>query len=195
MQAIAIEALQSLSGRLIVLGLLHSLWISLCTASAVALWFQVRPRLSHRVRYRVLAIAFLFVATVPIVFTALHHALLIRHAGIAATIEVIAVSGGTAQFDENRPFGDTKKMTPFVSQAPSSTRYNSTLSVALSHSVDAVQGVWPFLLVAWGAGVLTCAGLLALGTSAQCLDGLEGQSTRCVYPARSGRRNWHGGHD
>jgi hypothetical protein len=59
MQAIAIESFQSLSARLIGLGLLHGLWISLGVASAVALGFQLRPYLSHQARHRVLVIALL----------------------------------------------------------------------------------------------------------------------------------------
>ena len=83
MQAIAIESLQSLSARLIGLGILHGLWISLCAASAVALRFQLRPNLSHQARHRILVIALLLVAAAPIVVTPLHRAFASRRCGNA----------------------------------------------------------------------------------------------------------------
>ena len=83
MQDIAIESLRSLSGRLIGLGLMHSLWISLCAASAVALGFQLRPYLSHQSCYRILVTALLLVAAAPILVTALERACASRGLGTA----------------------------------------------------------------------------------------------------------------
>jgi hypothetical protein len=53
MQPLSRAAFQALSGRMLELGLLHSLWIGLVTASLVALAFQAVPRLSHGKRHGV----------------------------------------------------------------------------------------------------------------------------------------------
>jgi hypothetical protein len=153
MQAIAIESLQSLIGRLIGLGLMHGLWISLCIASAVALWFQIRPRLSHQSRHRILVIALLLVAAAPIVVAGLHHFIASRRMSNAMTSSMITVHVSTGELDEARPNGGEKTVTAVMAGSPTSSRLRSVLSAALTESVDVVHRLQPFLVVAWAAGV------------------------------------------
>jgi hypothetical protein len=61
MHAILFEAFEGLSGRLIGLGLLHSLWVGLCVAALLSLAFQICPNLSHQARYLMLVFAFFLI--------------------------------------------------------------------------------------------------------------------------------------
>jgi beta-lactamase regulating signal transducer with metallopeptidase domain len=174
MQAIAIESLQSLSGRLIGLGLLHSLWISLCAASAVALWFQLRPYLSHQSRHRILVTALLLVAAAPIFVTALASALASPRSGNALTSAVIRVRAGAGELEKARPDGHDNVTSSALSPSPRQIRFRSILSAGLTESVVAVHRLRPFMVVAWGAGVVVCAVALAVGTIAvqrMCREG------------------------
>ncbi len=175
MQDIAIESLRSLSGRLIGLGLMHSLWISLCAASAVVMGFQLRPYLSHQSRYRILVIALLLVAAAPILVTALDRACASRGLGTALTTAVITVRAGMGESDESsRPSGRENDTTAVVTLSTRSSSFRSILIAGLTKSIDAVHRLQPFLLAAWGAGVLACAFALAVGTFAvdrMCREG------------------------
>src|SRR5215472_11052397 len=71
MPGFAVEALHGLTGRLVWLGLLNSLWIGLFVASLVALVFHAGPRLTHQLRHAVLVIALLLVALGPVGVTVL----------------------------------------------------------------------------------------------------------------------------
>src|ERR1700722_7553248 len=137
MQAIAIESFQSLSARLIGLGLLHGLWISVGVASAVGLAFQLRPDVSHQARHRVLVIALLLVTAAPIVVTRLQIAFSSRRAGNEVTSAVITVLPSTGELDESRPRGGEKTIASVMTYSPPSSRSRSILSVALSESVGA----------------------------------------------------------
>jgi beta-lactamase regulating signal transducer with metallopeptidase domain len=175
MQAIAIESFQSLSARLIGLGLLHGLWISLGVASAVALGFQLRPHLSHQGRHCVLVVALLLVTAAPIVVTRLQIAFSSRRAGNEVTSAVITVRPSTGELDESRPRGGEKTIASVMTHSPPSSRRRSILSAALSESVGAVRRLQPFLLAAWAAGVLACTGVIAVGAIAvhrMCREGL-----------------------
>jgi beta-lactamase regulating signal transducer with metallopeptidase domain len=175
MQDIAIESLRSLSGRLIGLGLMHSLWISLCAASAVALGFQLRPYLSHQSRYRILVTALLLVAAAPILVTALDRACASRGLGTALTTAVITVRAGMGESDESsRPSGRENDTTAVVTLSTRSSSFRSILIAGLTKSIEAVHRLQPFLVAAWGAGVLACAFALAVGTFAvdrMCREG------------------------
>jgi beta-lactamase regulating signal transducer with metallopeptidase domain len=174
MQAIAIESLQGLIGRLIGLGLMHGLWISVCTASAVALWFQIRPRLLHQSRHRILVIAFLLVAAAPIVVTGLHRAIASRRMSNAMTSSMITVLVRAGELDESRPHSGEKTVTAVMTGSPTSSRLRAILSAALAESVDVVHRLQPFLVVAWTAGVFACTGVVTLGTIAvhrMCCEG------------------------
>jgi beta-lactamase regulating signal transducer with metallopeptidase domain len=175
MQAIAIESFQSLSARLIGLGLLHGVWISLGVASAVALGFQLRPHPSHQGRHCVLVVALLLVTAAPIVVTRLQIAFSSRRAGNEVTSAVITVLPSTGELDESRPRGGEKTIASVMTHSPPSSRRRSTLSAAPSESVGAVRRLQPFLLAAWAAGVLACTGVVAVGTVAvhrMCREGL-----------------------
>jgi hypothetical protein len=95
MQAIGFEAFQGVSGRLVGLGLLHSLWIGLFVASVVALALQAFPRLSHQARHFILLAALLLVATGPVVATLLHHTLASRPTRKAPPGEPIVIVSGS----------------------------------------------------------------------------------------------------
>jgi hypothetical protein len=66
------------AGRLLWLVPLHSLWLGLFVASAVAVAFRARSRLSHAPRHAVLVMATLLVAAGPIADGVLHAAFLAR---------------------------------------------------------------------------------------------------------------------
>jgi beta-lactamase regulating signal transducer with metallopeptidase domain len=175
MQAIAIESFQSLSARLIGLGLMHGLWISLGVASVVALGFQLRPHLSHRARHRVLVIALLLVTAAPIVVTRLQIAFSSRRAGNEVSSAVITVLPRTGELDESRPRGGEEAIASVMTHLPPSSRIRSILSAALSESISTIHHLQPFLLVVWAAGVLACTCVFAVGTVAvhrMCREGL-----------------------
>jgi beta-lactamase regulating signal transducer with metallopeptidase domain len=163
MQAIAFESLQSLTGRLIGLSLLHSLWISLGVASAVAFACQMWPRMSHRSRYKISIISLLLVAALPIVIAPLHHEVASRYARREVRVVAITFLAGTGEVDGSRPPGHQNARTRVVTQSSLRDRCISILSMAFSHAVCAVRRFQPWLLAVWGAGVLICAGFLTLG--------------------------------
>ena len=66
MPSLALEAFASVTGRLIWLALLHSLWIGLFVA-AIAWVFQFGQRLSHQARHTISLAALVVVAVGPVV--------------------------------------------------------------------------------------------------------------------------------
>jgi beta-lactamase regulating signal transducer with metallopeptidase domain len=192
MQDIAIESLRSLSGRLIGLGLMHSLWISLCAASAVVMGFQLRPYLSHQSRYRILVTALLLVAAAPIFVTTLDRACASRGLGTALTTAVITVRAGTGESDESsRPRGRETDATGVMTSSTRSSRFRSILSAGFTESIDAVLWLQPFLVAAWGAGVLACAMALLVGTIAvgrMCREGRSAEERIRIRAKELARR-------
>ncbi len=65
MPTFAAQAFGGLIGRLVWLGLLHSLWIGLVVASGTALILRFGSRLSHQARHAILAVAMIVVASGP----------------------------------------------------------------------------------------------------------------------------------
>jgi bla regulator protein blaR1 len=69
MRSFALEALGAIAGRLIWLGLVHSIWIGLLSAAVVALILQSVHRLSHRARHTIFLLAMVGVAAGPVAVT------------------------------------------------------------------------------------------------------------------------------
>ena len=166
MQTLSLEALQGLSGRLFVLGLLHSLWIGLCVASMVALVFQIRPRLSHRSRHLLLLLAFFFVPAAPLVVVPIHHALLSPPSGRVQPSTVISVKSGAAGFDDAPPAATHEPAASVTASSDHLAWDLSLLAFFLSRSAVALDHLQPFLLGMWSVGSVALACFLAFAACA-----------------------------
>ena len=163
MQALATEAIQGLSGGLVWLGLLHSLWLGLVTAALVALVFQTRWALSHRSRHATLLVALGVVAFSPVVLTA------VQYLTAGQRSEDVSVSAATAAVilpgqSTTRPRDESS-----VAAAPFSGGVSRTvplfrfLGFTLDRLVVVTRAVQPYALAAWSLVVLGLSVVMALG--------------------------------
>jgi beta-lactamase regulating signal transducer with metallopeptidase domain len=162
MAGIALEAVDGASGRLVMLVLLHSLWISLVVASHVALVFPMCPRLSHQTRHLILLVALLLVAMGPVIAAPVHRAL---SRGSERVMEEDAIA---KEYSRVVPMDTPRAPSPNpVSTASAGslrkTPVMSTPLVVISRSLIAIHCVQRSLLIAWFVGFGTLAGILALG--------------------------------
>jgi hypothetical protein len=163
MPAFAPEAFDGLIGRLLWLALVHSLWIGLLTASAVALIFQFASRLSHRARHAILAVAMLVVAWGPGAVAIVQHLAFSRAAEVGSpgdetTLEVIA--GGPADGGSNPGVSPTKQQ-PVVGLIPA--RGSQLLSGAFSRAVAVLVRLRPMMVVLWLVPAACLSATLLLG--------------------------------
>jgi len=163
-QALANEASYGLSGGLLWVGLLHSLWLGLASAAFVALLFQVRRPLSHASRHATLLAALSLVTLGPPAFTAIqYHLAPARPSGDAptgATTAVVVLPGSRRILSQ---------VTPAPSSAPRPGRLSPTegslrfLGLMLTRATVAARAIQPFALAAWSLAVVGLSAMLALG--------------------------------
>ena len=167
MQAIGFEAFQGVTGRLVGLGLLHSLWIGLLVASLVALALQIRPRLSHQTRHRILLAALLLVATGPVLATLLHSSLASCPTRKTSPSEPIAIVSGSGT-SRALPFGAIDRVTirSTIETEGRRARWLAITSVAFSQLVTAVDRYQPILVAVWLTGMAAFGGVLTSGSRA-----------------------------
>ena len=166
MQFIGFEAFQGVSGRLVGLGMIHSLWIGLLVAAVVELALQVRSRLSHEARHRILLAALLLVATGPVAATLLQRNLAARSTRGAPSNELIKIA-----LDLRRPLKlpSTNDRMPIRSVNETKGDWARLLSIItspISRLATAMQGYQPILVGAWLTGMFAFGCVLALGSRA-----------------------------
>jgi beta-lactamase regulating signal transducer with metallopeptidase domain len=166
MQTIGFKAFQGVSGRLVGLGLLHSLWMGLFVASVVALALQAFSRLSHQTRHFILLMALFLVATAPVVATLLHHALASRPMRKAPQSEPNFIVSGLGNSPELPFASDRGPIHSVVRTKAHRARFHSIMSPAISQLVTAVHRYQSILVAAWTIGMLAIGGILALGSRA-----------------------------
>ncbi len=163
MQAVALETLQGLSGRLVGLGLLHSLWISLAVASLVALVFQSCPRLSHQARYLILLAALSLVAIGPIVAVPLHQALASSTTSVERPTELIVVASAMSNPVE-QPSAAGRPLVRSANEASSfRSRVPPFVTIALSQTLIAICHYEPALVALWLVGMAALTSFLVVG--------------------------------
>ena len=105
-------------------------------------------------------------------------ALASRRLETASTTAVISIDGRAGKSDESpRPDVRQNDNIGVLTSRARSSRFRSILSAGLTESIYAVHWLQPYLLVAWGAGVLTSVFALAVGTIAVQRMCREGQAT------------------
>lgn len=160
-----LEALGGVIGRLVWLGLLHSLWLGLAAAASVALVLRVRPSLSHRLRHATLLASLVVVALGPPAVTALQHlaaapgSLSAPMRGDSALI-VLREQGRTA--GASAP-GSPPPRRP--ANASAASRLARSLRVPLARAAGIVRAVQPVGLVAWSVAVACLGAALAVAVS------------------------------
>jgi beta-lactamase regulating signal transducer with metallopeptidase domain len=159
MRTFPLEALGELTGRLIWLGLIHSVWIGLIVAAGVAVMFQLGPRWSHRARHAFLVLAMAGVALGPVAVALLLQALSAQGPRIAlpgweSTIVVVTgeADAGTsiphATTDERRRGGN-----------PDRTR----LGQSLVWAVDGLRRLRGVVVAIWLPSTACLGAFLILG--------------------------------
>jgi beta-lactamase regulating signal transducer with metallopeptidase domain len=154
------------SGRLVCLGLLHSLWIGLFVASVVALAFQVRPSLSHESRHWVVLAALLLVATGPVVATLLHYNVASRpkrKAPPGALTTVVSEFGKSLELPSASD-GEPSRSATETKDHPA--RSLSIVIPAMSQLVTIVHRYQPIVVAAWLIGMFALGAVLTLGSTA-----------------------------
>jgi beta-lactamase regulating signal transducer with metallopeptidase domain len=166
MQAIGFEAFQGVSGRLVGVGLIHSLWIGLLVASVVALALDVRPRLSHQSRYMMVLVALVLVAIAPFVVTPLHYSLWARTTWSQEQREVITVISGSSRAGKTALTNNDKPIRSVAVVSSRGSRYLPIFSLAVSHAAVNVRRFLPILVATWLVCVAAITSILALGSRA-----------------------------
>ena len=166
MQTISFEAFQGVSGRLVCLGLLHSLWIGLFVASVVALAFQVRPSLSHESRHWVVLAALLLVATGPVVATLLHYNVASRPTRKAPPGALTTVVSEFGKSLELPSASDGEPSRSAIETEDHPARSHSIVIPAMSQLVTIVHRYQSILVAAWLIGVSALGAVLTLGSTA-----------------------------
>jgi hypothetical protein len=153
------EAFQGLTGRLVSLGLVHAVWVGLLASAVAAIVFQALPRISHRVRYGLLAMAMGTVVAGPIVAVVIQR----------STAESRSLTGGASiRVMTNRVSEEPAPAVSASGQPPTGkprmsiegSLWFTRLLPALSHRLEAIQ---PFVLASWLIGVAVLSARLILG--------------------------------
>lgn len=160
MQTLATEAFQRVSGSLIWIGLLHSLWLGLVMAALVALVFQICRTLSHQTRHAILLAALGVVAFSPFVLTVVQY-----HVAGGQT-EAVTVSAATAP--GLLPGQATSQLRGASSAAvvPRPGGLSQTVPLfrlTLDRVVVVVRAIRPYALLVWALVVFGLSAMLALG--------------------------------
>ncbi|SIO67491.1 BlaR1 peptidase M56 [Singulisphaera sp. GP187] len=163
MQALATEAIQGLSGGLVWLGLLHSLWFGLLTAALVALLFQTCRAISHKTRHATLLAALCLVAFSPLVLTTIHYFSITQRSkanavSVATAAEIVPGHSTIQPRDESSMA--VKVRLGGVARAATLSRF---LGFTRDRGVVVARLVRPFALTAWVLTVLGLSIVLALG--------------------------------
>ncbi len=159
----ALEAFGGLTGRLIGLGLIHSLWIGLLIAAGVALIFQMAPQMTHRVRHATLIVAMLVAATGPIAMATAQHLTCTRLERREAPL-IGAVLVSRAEEVRDGPSGPSDA--PPRPAEPHAGRRSPRFPVAAGIIARAVVGMRmarPVITPVWSAIVASLCAVLALG--------------------------------
>jgi beta-lactamase regulating signal transducer with metallopeptidase domain len=162
MPTISLEAFEGLGGRLVGLGLVHSIWLGLLVASLVALAFQVRPEMSHTSRHRILLLALFLNAVGPVVATFVHRSFFSTAKSVQRDIPITAISGLGQRIDpvpavNHRPTGSAFE--PSGRRSP----MISLISAVFSRTIAIVQRHQPAAVALWLAGTVALGGFLGLG--------------------------------
>jgi beta-lactamase regulating signal transducer with metallopeptidase domain len=163
MPALALEAIQGISGRLLWLSLLHSLWLGLILAALVALVFQVRWTLTHRARHAILLTALCLVAAGPPALTVAQYCADWRQSGRDAILAKMAVAVQTEPTEARGPAPSVATATPRREEASSLTSLVRSLLIPLDKMTDIARTVRPYALTAWSVIVLTLTAVLPVG--------------------------------
>jgi beta-lactamase regulating signal transducer with metallopeptidase domain len=166
MQALAIEAFESLVTWLVWPALLHSLWIGLLATSVVALLLQSCTRVSRHAQYGALLAALVLTILGPAVATLIQHVIASRSDGGLEHGSLI-----TALVNASDPGHVPERKTPgpvpsFQPKAPSRNSSFAFLIRRLAYLADELRRARLFVVAAWLLGALMSGGFLALGTRA-----------------------------
>jgi hypothetical protein len=171
MPTFAPEAFGGLTGRLVWLSLIHSLWIGLLAASVVALILQSAPRLSHRTRHAILAAAMLVAAVGPIALALWQHLGPSRAPGIAATgmLPTFLVRTNGPSLVGPDPLAEVSSRPQAAGAPPASgPAFASRVPIRF---IDALRKVRPVVFGIWSLAMAMLGAILiigALGLSRLC---------------------------
>jgi beta-lactamase regulating signal transducer with metallopeptidase domain len=160
MRSLALEAFGGLTGRLIWLGLLNGLWLGLFAASACTLFFRAAPRLSHRVRHSVLVVAIAFIATGPIVLTAVQHSIRTPLRDDPPESEFVVIAGIPPGELHSARSSSAFQRPP---ERPASSWHSRVPGIGLSRAVALALRIQPIVVAVWLLVVASFLILLVLG--------------------------------
>jgi beta-lactamase regulating signal transducer with metallopeptidase domain len=165
-QAVALEAYQSVTRDFVWPALLHSLWIGLGSASLFALLLQFRPRLSHRTRYAACLTGLVLAIAGPLAATIIQHSIASRPTRVSSSHPIVTIGGVSESLEPDvqpeslTPDFPSRELRPArPGRAALATAWVSDVSQRLRQLRSVVVSVWL-------AGVLLCAGALAVGSAA-----------------------------
>jgi beta-lactamase regulating signal transducer with metallopeptidase domain len=158
----AAEAFGGLTGRLVWLGLLHSLWIGLVVASGMALILRLGSRLSHRARYAILAVAMVVVASGPGAVVVAQYVASCRAVGgpSGENTGVVVIAGDPA-VEESRPGAGPVKEHRASGALPA--RGVAQLVRSLVRVVAVVVRLRPVAIAVWLASTAGLGATLLIG--------------------------------
>jgi hypothetical protein len=159
----ALEAFGGLTGRLVWLGLLHSVWIGLLVGSGVALIFQIGPRITHGARHAILLVAMLIASAGPIAMA------IAQHLSSSPTERGAAEIAGTllsfrveARGEAPSSRSDASASRPALAVGRPGSRFASVAGI-LARVVDGLRMARAVAAAVWSAVVASLCAILALG--------------------------------
>lgn len=163
MQALALEAIQGMTGGLLWLALLHALWIGLAAAGGVALAFQAGRPFAHRARHAGLLAALGLVAVGPPALSALQYLADVRrpeHIPIGAEETFV---GSTPPLGVERTTAGDVSPTARFEEVSTSATLGRRLNHGLDRLIRIIEAARPFGLIVWSLTVAGLAAVLAFG--------------------------------